>query len=148
MHAVANIQIWETFVPTFCIRTLSGKSLVPLLCYQAQRTSVTVTCDMIMVGLAESSAKPGSSVQLWTVLDRVTEPTERVLSGQLCTVQYDTCTELYSVVWYLYKAVQCGMVLAQSCTESYSISTTKDSQNLDRGSQNFSSQLSCQKCKN
>jgi hypothetical protein len=85
-----------------------------------------------------SSANPGSSVQLWTVLDRVTEPTERVLSVQLCTVQYDTCTELYSVVWYLYRAVQCGMVLVQTCTESYSIST-KDSQNLNRGSQNHHS---------
>jgi hypothetical protein len=74
-----------------------------------------------------ASANPGSSVQLWTVLDRVTEPTERVLSVQLCTVQYDTCTELYSVVWYLYRPAQRATVYLQKIhrisTEAHRIIT-------------------------
>jgi hypothetical protein len=62
---------------------------------------------------AGASANPGSSVQSWTVLDRATEPTERVLSVQLCTesysVMYDTvqsCTERYRVLATLSKTIQ------------------------------------------
>jgi hypothetical protein len=36
-HTVANLQVWEMFISTSCIQTLSGKSLVPSFGHQAQR---------------------------------------------------------------------------------------------------------------